>query len=84
MNFELVGGRTFALTAGAGVVTSAMRVFDRLDNGSYTAIILGTVGAYIASTTFQKHGEIRADVQKTIAAAQVEASPPNVVEQVPT
>ena len=82
LNFGLVGGRTFALAAGCGIVTSLMRWFDHLDNGSFTAIVMGTVGAYIASTTFQKHTEIRADVQKTITAAQAE-SPPTIVQQVP-
>lgn len=81
MNFELVGGRTFALTAGCGVACTVLLWFAKLDTGSFTTIILGTVGAYIASTTWQKHGETRADVQKTIAAAQA-ASPPTVVEQV--
>lgn len=84
MNFELIGGRTFALVVGCGAVTSLMRVFEKLDNGSFTAVIIATVGAYVAATAVQKHGEIRADVQKTIAAAQVEAAPPSVVEQVPT
>ncbi len=82
MNFQIFGGRTFALTAGCGMVVSLMRWFDHLDNGSFTAIIIATVGAYIAATTVQRHTEIRADVQKTIAHAQVEADPPTVVEQV--
>lgn len=83
MNFAAVGGRTFALTAGCGMAVSVMRWFDHLDNGSFTAIVMGTVGAYIASTTFQKHGEIRADVQKTLGGLQADAPPPATVDQVP-
>lgn len=79
---DLFGGQTFVLTVGCGFVTSTMRWFDHIDNGSYTAIILASVCAYIAKTTVERHGEIRADVQKTIAAAQVEASPSSTVSQV--
>lgn len=81
MNFQTFGGRTYLLTVGCGLVTSLMRWFDHLDNGSYTAIITASVCAYITRTIVQNYGEIRADVQKTIAAAQVD-SPPSIVEQV--
>lgn len=82
IDFTIFGGRTYLMTVGCGVVTSVMRWFEHLDNQSWTLVTMGTVGAYIAAQTVQKHGEIRADVQKTIAAAQVAASPPSIVEQV--
>lgn len=81
-DFTVIGGRTFLLTVGCGFVTSLMRWFDHLDNGSFTAVILGTVGAYIASSTFKAHSEVRAETQKFIAEKQTEASPPTTVEQV--
>jgi hypothetical protein len=82
MNFDTFGGRTFVLTMGCGVSTYFMRWFDKLDNGSVTAIILASVCAYIAKSGWDEHSKVRADVQKTIATKQVEASPPTIVNQV--
>ncbi len=81
IDFDAIGGRTFVLVLGCSAVNSLMKWFDHLDNGSYTAIIIATVGAYVAANAIDKHGQQRADVQKTIAAAQV-VSPPSIVEQV--
>lgn len=82
MNFERVGGRTYLLTVGCGAITSLMRVFDKLDNPTYGMIIASSVCAYIAATAVKSHTEIRADVQKTIAAQQAVAPPPATVDQV--
>lgn len=82
MNFEPVGGRTYVLTVGCGVVTSFMRWFDKLDNPTYGMIISASVCAYIAATAVKTHSEIRAGVQTKIAEAQAQASPPSIVEQV--
>lgn len=81
--FRVLGGRTFALTVGCGLACSVLLWFGKLDSGGFVAVIIGTVGAYITANAFTKHAEVRADVQKTIAQAQVEAAPPTVVEQVP-
>lgn len=54
MNIATFGGRRFLLTVGCGIVTSYLLWAGKLDSGSYTAIILGTVGAYIGANTFQK------------------------------
>ncbi|MEO5568876.1 MAG: hypothetical protein ABIR92_10310 [Gemmatimonadaceae bacterium] len=81
MNFATFGGRTYALTVGCGAVTSLMRCIDKLDNPTYGLIITSSVCAYIAATAVKAHTEIRAGVQKSIAAAQAD-SPPSVVEQV--
>ncbi len=83
MNFELIGGRTFALTVGCGVATSLMRCFDKLDNSTYGLIITSSVCAYIAATAAKAHTDSRAEVQKFIATTQAEAPPPAIVEQVP-
>lgn len=47
------GGRKFLVTVGCGGVCSILLWFGKLDNGSYTAIILGTVGAFIAGAAYQ-------------------------------
>ncbi len=83
MNFERFGGRTFLLTVGCGVSTSVMRWFDKLDNGSWTAVITASVCAYIAKSGWDEHSKTRADVQMAIATKQAD-SPPSVVEQVKT
>jgi hypothetical protein len=83
MNFARYGGRTFLLTVGCGVVTSVMRWFDKLDNGSFVAVIMASVCAYIAKSGWDEHSKVRADVQKTIAAKQADAPPPTTVDQVP-
>jgi putative Mn2+ efflux pump MntP len=83
MNFERVGGRTFSLVAGCGLACTVLLWFGKLTDPSFTTIILGTVGAYVLKSGFDKHADTRADVQKTLGSLQA-ASPPTIVEQVPT
>ena len=54
MNIETFGGRRFLLTLGCGVACSALLWFEKLTDGSFTAIIMSTVGVYIAANTTQK------------------------------
>ncbi len=82
MNLDSFGGRRFVLAILTLLLCSLMRAFGVLSDGGYVTIIMGSVAAYIAAGTFEKHSEIRADVQKTVAAAQVEAAPSGVVQQV--
>jgi hypothetical protein len=82
MNFERFGGRSFFLTVSTAAAAFVWRWFDKLDNPTFGMLMTGTVIAYIAKSGWDEHSKTRADVQKTIAAAQVEAAPPTVVEQV--
>ena len=82
MNFASVGGRTFILTVGCGAVTSAMRWFEKLDNGSWTAVIVASVCAYIAKSGWDEHTRVRADLQRDIAATQATTDAPVIVDQV--
>lgn len=54
MNIQSFGGRRFLLTVGCGLINTVLLWHGKLDTGSYTAIILGTVGAYITANTVQK------------------------------
>lgn len=83
MNFDFFGGRTFMLTVGCGVATSLMRWHDKIDNGSWTAVVLASVCAYIAKSGLDEHTKVRADLQRDIAATQATADPPAIVNQVP-
>ncbi len=82
MNLDNYGGRRFILAVLTLAVCSLLRAFDLLSDSGYVTLMLATVAAYIAAGTFEAHSEIRADVQKTVAAAQVQAAPSGVVDQV--
>lgn len=68
-----LGGRSFVLCVGCGLVCSILLWFGKLTDGSYLTIILGTVGAYIGSTTYRHRSEVRADVDKTVAAVAADS-----------
>jgi hypothetical protein len=53
---ENIGGRRFIVCVGAGVVTSILQWFGKIDasGNTYTMVILGTVGAFITGNTVQK------------------------------
>lgn len=51
---EAFGGRRFLLTVGAGIVNTALRVFDFIDQATYSNLTLWTVAAYITGATAQK------------------------------
>ena len=80
---EDYGGRRFILAVAALLICSILRACNLLTDGGYVTVIMGTVATYIGAGTFEAHSQIRADVQKTVAAAQVQAAPSDVVEQVP-
>lgn len=50
----------FVLCVGAGAVCSILLWFGKLDSGSYTAIIMGTVGAYVAGGAIERVKELGA------------------------
>ena len=49
-----LGGRRFIMSMGCGIVTSLLVWFGKIDGTTYSAVILGTVAAYIAGNTWQK------------------------------
>lgn len=53
MNFNTVGGRRFALAAGAGCMSSFLVWFAKITPDAYSMIVIATVGAYIAGGTFE-------------------------------
>lgn len=62
MNCNLVeiisnsGGRKFLIALGAGVVTTVLQWFGKLDpaGNTYSIVVIGTVGAYLVANTTQK------------------------------
>lgn len=56
MNFDTIGGRRFFATIGAGVTTTVLQWFGKLDPAgtTYAMVVIATVGAYIAGNTTQK------------------------------
>ena len=44
-----MGGRTFLITLGCGIATSVLCWFGKIGEGTYSVVILGTVGAYIGA-----------------------------------
>lgn len=53
---ETSGGRRFVLAMGAGITTSVLQWFGKLDpaGNTYMLVVIGTVGAYLAANTTQK------------------------------
>jgi hypothetical protein len=84
MTIDDIGGRRFVLCVGCSTVCSILLWFGKLSDSSFVTIISGTVLAYVGADTFQRHGETRADLQKTIAQAQSDAVPAQKVQQVPS
>lgn len=48
MNLYTFGGRRFILSIGCGLVTSLLTWAGKIDGTTYAAVIIATVGAYIA------------------------------------
>ena len=55
-HLELSGGRRFFLALGAGVSTTVLQWFGKLDpaGSTYAMVIIGIVGVYVAGNTTQK------------------------------
>lgn len=53
------GGRRFVMALGAGIATTVLQWYGKLDPGgsTYAMTIIGTVAAYITGNTVQKKNE---------------------------
>ena len=62
MNFAKYGGRRFLLALGAGVMTSALQWFGKLDPAGtfYAATIAATVAAYITGNVAESKNNLQA------------------------
>ena len=57
MNFTHIGGRRFILTLGAGLATTLLQWFGKLDpaGSTYAMVVIATVAAYITGNVAQKN-----------------------------
>lgn len=53
------GGKRFVLAVLTLASVDLLRFLERLDNGSFTAVLIATVGAFIAGDTWQRHIEVK-------------------------
>lgn len=55
MNFTILGGRRFVLAVGAGMVTTLLQWFGKLDpaGAAYSAVVIATVAAYITGNAVE-------------------------------
>ena len=54
-----LGGRRFLLSLGAGATSSILVWYSKITPEIYRDVVLGTVGMFIAGTTFQKNVQIK-------------------------
>lgn len=54
ISLEALGGRRFVMSMLIGFTTALLTYLGKIDGNTYSMVILGTVGAYIAGNTFQK------------------------------
>lgn len=65
MNFDLIGGRRFALVVATQVSVTALKWTGKLGDDSFVTIIMGIVGAYIVGNVAQRHIEARRDTAES-------------------
>ena len=75
MNLDHYGGRRFLLTVGAQLLNAGLLAAGKLSDGSYLAIVMATVGAYVASNTYQKREEIKASGMQDAMGAPILGKP---------
>lgn len=55
----------FVLCVGCAGVCSVLLWFGKLDSASFTIIIMGTVGAYVAGGVVERAKELKAQTEQT-------------------
>lgn len=49
---EALGGRRFLLTIGSGIVSTILRVVDKIDISAFVTLVLATIATYIAGRAY--------------------------------
>lgn len=51
---ENLGGRRFIMSMLVGISCTVLTYLSKIDGGTYSIVILGSIGAYITGNTIQK------------------------------
>ena len=56
MTLDTFGGRRFLMAMGAGIATTVLQFFGKLDpaGSTYALVVIGTVGAYVTGNVAQR------------------------------
>lgn len=60
---EFLGGRKFIMAATTGFSVCVLVWFERISDGVFETVLLGTVGLYIAGNVWQKVKEGRVEAE---------------------
>jgi hypothetical protein len=62
MNLQTIGGRRFLITLGAGLSTTLLQWFGKIDTtgNTYMLVIIATVGAYIGGNVVENKHNVAA------------------------
>ena len=55
-NYDVIGGRRFIMCIGAGLITSLLTYYGKIDSSTYGDVVIWVTGLYITGNTIQKTG----------------------------
>lgn len=58
-SYDVIGGRRFIMCIGAGLITSLLTYYGKIDSSTYGDVVIWVTGLYITGNTLQKTGTPR-------------------------
>lgn len=58
-NYDVIGGRRFIMCIGAGIITTLLTYYGKIDSSTYGDVVIWVTGLYITGNTLQKTGTPR-------------------------